>query len=110
VIRHFESNHKVETELRRSKTVRVAKDYGLNYAAYTLEEDPTNLQEALSYLHPDLRQEVINDSLESKRILVANQFVVNGFQKRNLNPMAMSINTRLACCQMFEAKRKYRLL
>ncbi|KAK2356784.1 hypothetical protein QL285_094109 [Trifolium repens] len=65
VIRNSESNIEVETELRRSKRVRVAKDYGLNYSAYTLEEDPTNLQEALSSLDADLWQEAINDEMDS---------------------------------------------
>ena len=38
--------------------------------AYTLEEDPSNLQEALSSLDADLWQEAINnemDSLESNK-------------------------------------------
>ncbi|KAK2362991.1 myosin-16 [Trifolium repens] len=47
VIRNSESNKDIETEIRRSKRVRVAKDYGPNYSVYSLEEDPTSLQEAL---------------------------------------------------------------
>jgi hypothetical protein len=50
VTRNFESNKEIETELRRSKRVRVAKDYGPNYSVYSLEEDPTSLQETLSSL------------------------------------------------------------
>ncbi|KAK2442716.1 putative mitochondrial protein [Trifolium repens] len=65
VIRNSESNIEVETELRRSKRVRVAKDYGPDYSAYTLEEDPANLQEALSSLDADLWQEAINDEMDS---------------------------------------------
>ncbi|KAK2455989.1 putative mitochondrial protein [Trifolium repens] len=65
VIRNSESNNEVENELRRSKRVRVAKDYGPDYSAYNLEEDPTNLQEALSSLDADLWQEAINDEMES---------------------------------------------
>ncbi|PNX87224.1 retrovirus-related Pol polyprotein from transposon TNT 1-94, partial [Trifolium pratense] len=65
VIRNSESNNETETELRRSKRVRVAKDYGPDYSAYTLEEDPTNLQEALSSLDADLWQEAINDEMDS---------------------------------------------
>jgi hypothetical protein len=70
VIRGSDSNNEVEPELRRSKRVRVAKDYGPDYSAYILEEDPKNLQEALSSLDADLWQEAINDemySLESNR-------------------------------------------
>jgi transposase InsO family protein len=65
VIRNSESNNEVENELRRSKRVRVAKDYGPDYSAYTLEEDPTNLQEALSSMDADLWQEAINDEMDS---------------------------------------------
>ncbi|CAJ2678824.1 unnamed protein product [Trifolium pratense] len=65
VIPNMDSNDEVETELRRSKRVRVAKDYGPDYAAYTLDEDPTNLQEALSSMDADLWQEAINDEMDS---------------------------------------------
>ncbi|GAU49932.1 hypothetical protein TSUD_408340 [Trifolium subterraneum] len=65
VIPNAESNDEVETELRRSKRVRVAKDYGPDYAAYTLNEDPANLQEALSSKDADLWQEAINDEMDS---------------------------------------------
>ena len=65
VIRSTESNDNVETELRRSKRVRVAKDYRPDYAAYNVEEDPMNLQEALSSLDVYLWQEAINDEIES---------------------------------------------
>lgn len=70
VIRNTESNNEVETKLRQSKRVRFSKDYGPNYVSYTVEEDPTNLQEALSSLDAYLWQEAINhgiDSLESNR-------------------------------------------
>lgn len=56
VIRSTESNDNVEIELRRSKRVRFVKDYGPNYAAYSVEEDPINIQEALSSLNADLWQ------------------------------------------------------
>lgn len=46
VIRSTESNNEVEEELRRSKRVRVDKYYGPDYMAYTVEEDPPNLQQA----------------------------------------------------------------
>ncbi|MCI76377.1 high mobility group B protein 6-like, partial [Trifolium medium] len=58
-------NDEAETELRRSKRVRVAKDYGSDYAAYTLEEDPSNLQEALTSMDADLWKEAINDEMDS---------------------------------------------
>jgi hypothetical protein len=45
--------------------VRVAKDYDPDYSAHTLEEDPTNLQEALSSMDADLWQEAINDEMDS---------------------------------------------
>ena len=51
--------------VRRSKRERVAKDYGSDYTAYNVEEDPMNLQEALSSLDADLWQEAINDEIES---------------------------------------------
>ncbi|GAA0162818.1 hypothetical protein LIER_18831 [Lithospermum erythrorhizon] len=53
------------SEPRRSKRARVAKNYGLDFYAYTLEEDPTNLQKALSSLDADLWQEAINDEMDS---------------------------------------------
>jgi hypothetical protein len=65
VIRNTESNDDAATELRRSKRARVAKDYGSDYTAYNVEEDPMNLQEALSSLDADLWQEAINDEIES---------------------------------------------
>jgi hypothetical protein len=65
VIRNSESNKEIETELRRSKRVRVAKDYGPDFSVYSLEEDPTSLQEALSSMDADLWQEAINDEMES---------------------------------------------
>jgi hypothetical protein len=64
MIRNSESNDEVETELRRSKRIRVAKGYGPDYAAYTIEEDPTNLQEALLTMDADLWQEAISDEMD----------------------------------------------
>ncbi|CAJ2637004.1 unnamed protein product [Trifolium pratense] len=65
VIPNDDSNDEVENELRRSKRVRVAKDYGPDYATFTLNEDPANLQEALSSMDADLWQEAINDEMDS---------------------------------------------
>ena len=48
---NIESN---ATEPRRGKRARVAKEYGPDYLVYTLEDDPTSLQEALSSLDVDL--------------------------------------------------------
>ncbi|CAJ2651772.1 unnamed protein product [Trifolium pratense] len=65
VIPNSDSNDEVENELRRSKRVRVARDYGPDYATFTLNEDPANLQEALSSMDADLWQEAINDEMDS---------------------------------------------
>ncbi|RZB91539.1 Retrovirus-related Pol polyprotein from transposon TNT 1-94 [Glycine soja] len=55
----------LDIEPRRGKRARIAKDYGPNYMAYTLEEDPSNLQEVLSSLDADLWQEAITDEMDS---------------------------------------------
>nr|XP_004511139.1 uncharacterized protein LOC101506812 [Cicer arietinum] len=60
-----ESNKLDETETRRSKRVRVAKDYGPEYMTYNLEEDPGSIKEALSSLDADLWQKAINDEMDS---------------------------------------------
>ena len=65
VIRDSEQHKESETELRRSKRARVSKDFGPDFYAYTLEEDPSNLHEALTSLDADLWQEAINDEMES---------------------------------------------
>ncbi|CAL9003066.1 unnamed protein product, partial [Prunus brigantina] len=44
---------------------RTAKDFGSDFHMYTLEQDPTTLQEALSSLDADLWQEAINDEMDS---------------------------------------------
>ncbi|XP_062085709.1 uncharacterized protein LOC133791813 [Humulus lupulus] len=64
VIRDNEHIEDRESEPRRSKRTRVAKDYGSDFCVYTLEEDPANLQEALCSLDADLWQEAINDEME----------------------------------------------
>jgi len=53
------------TELRRSKRARTVKEYRPEYVVNTLEEDPSNLKEALSSLDVDLWQEAINDEMDS---------------------------------------------
>lgn len=65
MIRSTERNNEVEIELRRSKIVRVAKNYGSDYVAYNVEVDPINLQEALSSMDADLWQEAIYDKINS---------------------------------------------
>jgi len=66
MIRSSDENIKSDvTEPRRGKRARVAKEYGPDYLVYTLEEDPTSLQEALSSLDADLWQEAINDKMDS---------------------------------------------
>ncbi|RZB86226.1 Retrovirus-related Pol polyprotein from transposon TNT 1-94 [Glycine soja] len=54
-----------EINPRKGKRARISKNYGPSYMAYTLEEDPSNLQEALSSLDADLWQEAINDEMDS---------------------------------------------
>lgn len=41
-------------EPMKSKWARTTKDFGHNFHTYTLEEDPTSLQEALTSLNADL--------------------------------------------------------
>jgi len=48
-----------------NKITLVAKEYWPDYMVYTLEEDPTSLQEELSSLNCDLWQEVIKDDMDS---------------------------------------------
>ncbi|KAA0039642.1 putative Polyprotein [Cucumis melo var. makuwa] len=53
-----------------SKRTRIVKDSGEDFHTFNVEEDPNDLKEALSYVVANLRQEVINDeinSLESNR-------------------------------------------
>jgi len=66
VIRDSDENIQPDViELRRSKRARTSKEYGAEYVVNTLEEDPSNLKEALSSLDADLWQEAINDEMES---------------------------------------------
>ena len=46
-------NKSSEAESRRSKRARTIKDFGLDFCAFTIEEDPLNLKEALSSLDAD---------------------------------------------------------
>lgn len=47
VVRTSESEEIIEIEPRRSKHARISKDFGYDFYAYSLEEDPITLQEAL---------------------------------------------------------------
>ena len=60
-----ELNENSEAEPRRSKRARTIKDFGSDFCAFTIEEDPINLQEALSSLDADFWQEAINDEMDS---------------------------------------------
>jgi len=54
-IRSSDENIELDvTEPRRGKKTLVAKKYWHDYMIYTLEEDPTSLQEVLSSLNVDL--------------------------------------------------------
>ena len=48
-----ELNKSSEVEPRRSKRARTIKDFGSDFSAFTIEEDPLNLQEALSSIDAD---------------------------------------------------------
>ncbi|GKC43573.1 retrovirus-related pol polyprotein from transposon TNT 1-94 [Tanacetum coccineum] len=64
-IRVNENHDDLDNEPRRSKRARINKNFGPEFCAYTLEEDPSNLQEALTSLDADMWQEAINDEMES---------------------------------------------
>ncbi|GJW26004.1 retrovirus-related pol polyprotein from transposon TNT 1-94 [Tanacetum coccineum] len=64
-IRVNENHDDLDNEPRRSKRARINKNFGPEFCAYTLEEDPSNLQEALTSLDVDMWQEAINDEMES---------------------------------------------
>ena len=62
------SNENIERDViepRRGKRARIAKEYGPEYVAYTIEEDPSSIKEALSSIDADLWQEAINDEMDS---------------------------------------------
>ena len=60
-----ELNENSEAEPRRSKRARIIKGFGSDFCAFTIEEDPINLQEALSSLDADFWQEAINNEMDS---------------------------------------------
>ena len=60
-----ELNKSSEVEPRRSKRARTVKDFGSDFSAFTIEEDPLNLQEALSSIDADFWREAINDEMDS---------------------------------------------
>lgn len=56
---------KTSVEPRKIKRPKVAKDFGTDFQAYTLEEYPKTLQEALTSLDANSWQEAINDEMDS---------------------------------------------
>jgi hypothetical protein len=56
---------KIEIEPRKSKRLRIEKDFGPDYYVYNLQSDPTSLEEALSSTDLDFWKEAINDEMES---------------------------------------------
>ena len=56
---------KIEIEPRKSKRLRIEKDFGPDYYVYSLQSDPTSLEEALSSIDSDFWKEAINDEMDS---------------------------------------------
>jgi hypothetical protein len=56
---------KIEIEPRKSKRLRIEKDFGPDYYVYSLQSDPTSLEEALSSIDSDFWKETINDEMDS---------------------------------------------
>jgi hypothetical protein len=56
---------KIEIEPRKSKRLRIEKDFGPNYYVYSLQSDPTSLEEALSSTDSGFWKETINDEMDS---------------------------------------------
>ena len=56
---------KIEIEPRKSKRLRIEKDFGPDYYVYSLQSDPTSLEEALSSTDSGFWKEAINDEMDS---------------------------------------------
>lgn len=65
IITNNENIERDVIEPRRGKRARIAKEYGPEYVAFTIEEDPLSIKEALSSIDADLWQEAINDEMDS---------------------------------------------
>ena len=62
---HLQNQENFELEPRRSKRVRVEKDFGPNYYVFNIEKNPQNLKETL--ISPDaiFWKQTVNDEMES---------------------------------------------
>ena len=52
-------------ELRRSVRPKVAKDFGYDFYAFTLDGEPVTLEEAYKSSDSELWQEAVNDEMDS---------------------------------------------
>jgi hypothetical protein len=62
---HLQTQENIELEPRRSKRARVEKDFGLDYYVFNLEENPSNLKEALASPDAIFWKEAVNDEMDS---------------------------------------------
>ena len=62
---HFQNQGNFEMEPRRSKRVRVEKDFGLDYYVFNIEENPQNLKEDLASPNAIFWKVAVNDEMES---------------------------------------------
>jgi hypothetical protein len=62
---HLQTQENIELEPRRSKRARVEKDFGPDYYVFNLEENPSNLKEALDSPDTIFWKEVVNDEMDS---------------------------------------------
>jgi hypothetical protein len=62
---HLQTQENIELEPRRSKSARVEKDFGLDYYVFNLEENPSNLKEALASPDAIFWKEAVNDEMDS---------------------------------------------
>jgi hypothetical protein len=62
---HLQTQENIELEPRRSKRARVEKDFGPDYYVFNLEENSSNLKEALASPDAIFWKEAINDEMDS---------------------------------------------
>ena len=62
---HLQNQENFEIELRRSKRARVEKDFGPDYYVFNIEENPQNLNGALTSPDAIFWKEAVNDEMES---------------------------------------------
>ena len=65
LVRIIEAGEVKEIEPRGRKRASTTKDFGPDFDAYTIEEDPNTLKEALSSVDANLWQEAIEEEMES---------------------------------------------